>query len=264
MPPLIRLLRVLSALFASMMLIDGSSIARAELSELQGTYWRLDRIEGISDDHSKVILRIARAAIDFTAPCQFAVYPFGYDSSFLRIHPASARETFYPPPRKQGEALKCPTSPVMSAVDAVLPTIGKYAIDADRLTFLDGRDHGLMELSRILAQGLEDREWSIAEYWDVRKRSLVVAQYARAAFINGRVDGSPGCGALIGNYILSGTHLTVRATWVLGGACPKDDYAQNLFVVRALSDERVVEIDDNRAVLRDEHGVVQIVLKPQS
>jgi hypothetical protein len=62
-------------------------------------------------------------------------------------------------------------------------------------------------------------------------------------------------------YKLSGAHLTARVSWVLRGFCPGDS-EQHADVGKALSGERVVEHDGGRVILRDDQGVVRVVLKP--
>jgi heat shock protein HslJ len=118
-----------------------------------------------------------------------------------------------------------------------------------------------MSLTRITTNGLENRDWSIAQYSD--GTPLVAAgDTARVSFMNGRLDGSPGCGALFGMYRPSGTRLTSRVSVILGGYCPDDVMRQSNAVVDALAGERFVEPQGDGIALRDERGTIRIILKP--
>src|SRR5262249_23031646 len=94
-----RSLLIFSSLAVVVALLDGSSVARAgsELSELRGTYWRLDHIDGAAYDTSNVIVRVTRSTIDFSAPCHSVHYPFRYDSGRLRVggHAGEARSCLF-------------------------------------------------------------------------------------------------------------------------------------------------------------------------
>jgi heat shock protein HslJ len=242
-------------LTAAVLLMDGSSTARAQpkFSELQGTFWRFDSINGSSHDQSKVIMRISRHWIDISAPCEYALFPFGYASGSLRFHPALARETL------QGS--QCPRSVVLSAIETGLARVSRYAVNADGLTFLDDNDRPIVALSRVIATGLENREWSISQYWD--GKALVAAeQHAHIVFRNGRVDGSAGCGPLKGHYSLSGQHLKLWVTAMLAGWCPPPALVQLDRIVEALRGDWLVEAELVRTVLRDEQGAMRIILHP--
>jgi hypothetical protein len=80
--------------------------------------------------------------------------------------------------------------------------------------------------------------------------------------VNNFIDGSPGCGALLGNYILSGTRLKASVGWLLGGYCPGEFKPQNDGIIKAISGERTVQHDDQRMVLRDAQETIQVILRP--
>lgn len=130
--------------------------AHSELSSLRETYWRLEHIDGAAEDTSNVVIRITGSSVDFSAPCHFRLYPFNYyRSGFLSVSPHAAATK------------SCvPEWHVSGAVEANLPRINDYVVSGDDLTFLDGHGGPVMRLARIIADGLENRTWSIAQYWD--------------------------------------------------------------------------------------------------
>jgi heat shock protein HslJ len=225
--------------------------ASSELSSLRGTYWRLERIDGAAEETSNVVIRITVSSVDFSVPCHFRLYPFIYSSSGSLIVS----------PRAAATSSCLPEWHVLGAVEANLPRINDYVVGGDDLTFLDKHGGPVMRLTRMIADGLENRTWSIAQYWD-GNHLVEPSREASVAFMGGVVDGSPGCGGLYGRYKLSGTHLTAHLSWLLRGFCPGDYERQNADVVKALSGERLVEHDGGRAILRDDQGVVRVVLKP--
>jgi hypothetical protein len=248
-----QLLVTLLRFAAIVALVGGPCLASAssELSSLRGTYWRLEHIDSVTDDTSNVVVRITRSSFDFSAPCHFRLYPFTSYSGSLKVGPPAAATRSC-----RGEEWH-----VSGAVEANLLRINDYVMTGDDLTFLDGQGGPVMRLARITADGLENRDWSIAQYWD-GTNLVTPSRDASIAFMSGYVDGSPGCGGLYGAYKLSGPHLTTFAGWILGGYCPGDFEPQNNGVVKALSGERLVEHDGDRVVLRDDQGAVQVVLKP--
>jgi META domain len=248
---------IFSCLAACVMLLDGSRIAKAEseLSHLQGTFWHPSRIGEISDEHSNAIVRVSRGTMDFNLFCLYASYPFSYDSGSLRFHPAWQRGT--------RESAQCPKSLALSTIETGLASARGHALNGDGLTLLDEHDLPIMTFSRVIATGLENREWTISEYWD--GAALVAAEHhARIVFWNGRVDGSPGCGALEGFYSLSGQDLKLWVGAMLAGWCPRPALTQMDRVVEALrlTGDWHVEQDLGRTVLRDKQGAIRIILSP--
>jgi heat shock protein HslJ len=241
-----------SCLAVVMALVHGPStaITAADLSELAGTFWRLDHLDGTSNDTSSIVVHISKYVINVSAPCVARLYPVSYASGSLKIEPSAGSTSC------QGTK-----SSAMEAVETSLPKIAGYVVKADVLSFLDDQSHPMLTLSRVTATGLENKEWSIDQYYD--GVNLVPATpEARVTFVNNFIDGSPGCGALLGNYILSGTRLKASVGWLLGGYCPGEFKPQNSGIVRALSGERTVERDDQRMVLRDAQETVQVILRP--
>jgi heat shock protein HslJ len=263
---------VFSNLAVVVALLDGSSMAKAgsELSELRGTYWRLDHIGGTAT--SNVIVRVTRSTIDFSAPCHSVPYPFHYDSGRLRVggHAGEARSCQF---AKWSDLFaKCGTRSCLfakwsdlrsgsDAFEANLPRISRYSVNGDILTFLDLRDRPVMALARITANGLENRDWSIAQYSD-GTNLVTPRENASIAFMNGRLDGSPGCGAMSGQYRLSGARLTVSYLWLLISGCCCTGDGQYRDVLSALSGDRIIQREGDKVILQDDQGATRIILKP--
>ena len=247
---------VASCLVVVAALFHGPSTARAEsdLSELAGTFWRVDRLDGTSHDTSSIVVHISRFMIGFSVPCEAQGYPLSYVSGSLKIEPSAASS------RGSCQAIKSPAkSPVMAAVEATLPRITGHTVKADVLTLLDNQSRPVLALSRITATGLENQEWSVDQYSD--GVNLVTAtRKATVTFVHNVIDGSPGCGWLWGRYSLSGAHLKTWVSWLLAGSCPGDLEPQSNGIAKALSGERTVERDNRRIILRDDRGAIQAVL----
>lgn len=169
-------------------LVDGPSTATtaSDLSELAGTFWRLDRLDGTPNDTSAIVMHISKFAINVSAPCVARLYPLSYASGTLKIEPSAGSTSC------QGTK-----SSAIAGVETSLPKIAGYVVKADVLSFLDDRSHSVLTLSRVTATGLENKEWSIDQYYD--GVNLVPATpEARVTFVNNFIDGSPGCGLSLG------------------------------------------------------------------
>ena len=115
---------------------------------------------------------------------------------------------------------------------------------------------------RMTETGLENQEWSIERYYDGANLVPAIAT-SRIVFVNGRVEGTPGCGSLIASYTLSATRLSVASFGlVLGGYCVDALLSQSKGITKLLSGELTIERDGQRLVLRNADGVVQVVLGP--
>ena len=115
--------------------------------------------------------------------------------------------------------------------------------------------------------GIENRWWHIARYQGNNPRradeeGLIETKVAaEITFKNGRIEGSAGCGALVGDYTVSGDHLTIHADFVLAGLCLEGE-VQNGLVISALRASVRIEQNDDRVILRDRDGKAQILLIP--
>jgi hypothetical protein len=76
-------------------------------------------------------------------------------------------------------------------IEADLPRVAGYTVKGDVLELLDGHKYPVLALSRITPTGLENRAWSIDQYFD--GAMLVTAPpVTEITFMNGGVDGGSG------------------------------------------------------------------------
>ncbi len=143
-----------------------------------------------------------------------------------------------------------------------------FRLDGNHLVIHDGKGNTVVEMDRIVPAGLEYRTWKIESYFDGSKLAATPVEYrAFVSFYSGRLEGSPGCGALWGNYVLSGENrVRISAAWVLMGNCgPGAEAAidRNDRVTNAMNGERWVELGEKKIVLKDAQGVSKIVLSAE-
>jgi hypothetical protein len=233
------------------------------LAELDGTFWRLTDMRDHSDGLSDVIVRITASSVDFSVPCAYFYYP-------LRDH--GSRLTVSPPWAWGGSCMTDKAwlrRPQISRVfDRNIMMVSRYAVNDDRLILQDSHGQFLIALIRLRSEGLENRRWLITSYFD--GQTLVAADTTtnsppQISFMHRHIDGTPGCGAFLGGYVLSGDRLKADVGWTLAGKCTGDWDAverQNNLIVRALSSaERRIERDGHRVMLRDGQGTIQLMLE---
>jgi heat shock protein HslJ len=211
------------------------------------------RIEGNSGERPEVIVQIDTAWVGFSVPCQFVLYL-----------PPQIRLVAVPSGLvvgDNGKPPRCKGSVVMDAIKTSLTKVRRHTVGAGGLTLLDDQDRPIMALSRLVASGIENRKWSIAEHWD--GQSLVAGRHdAHITLIYGRIDGTPGCGGLDGHYTLSGDPLKLAIGYILFARyCSPESSKSAARVMQALSGDLLVEVGPDRAVLRDEKGVTRAVLQ---
>ena len=85
---------------------------------------------------------------------------------------------------------------------------------------------------------------------------------AEITFRSGHIDGSAGCGALVGDYKLSDGHLTIHAHFALAGLCFEDSSRQNDGVIRDLNRVTQMKRRNETMLLLDVGSDVEIVLVP--
>jgi hypothetical protein len=128
------------------------------------------------------------------------------------------------------------------------------------------------------AQGptLEGPWWHVVGYFDggrivsplsshnIIARTPDVAEFLGPAlsFAGGRLWGLIGCSTLRGHYELSDHVATISASapLLLGGYCPPELDQIRSPVLRALNGIRSVETGPDEVILRDQQGVVEVVL----
>jgi hypothetical protein len=245
-------------------LFNGVGTAKAEsgLSTLAGTFWRLDRLDRTSERwiaalvrreiFLSIVVHISNSSIGFNAPGgEVRRYGFRHGSGSLEIGGrAAGRSSFW-----------FTNGFVLDSVEANLPRVADYMVKGDVLEFLDDHGQPLLALSRITATGLENREWSIDQYFD--GANLVTApREAWITFISNSVEGMLGCCGLTDTYRISGNRLQVSTGFCFaGGWCPAEYESPTIAILKAFREELIVEPDGQRMILRDGHGTVQIVLR---
>jgi heat shock protein HslJ len=118
------------------------------------------------------------------------------------------------------------------------------------------------------AHGIEGRRWRIAKYsGDGPKNSdeqglLDADNTASITFAKGHINGSAGCGALVGTYSLSGDRLIIQANFVVAGNCTREHWVQNSMILIALKGDLRIEEKDGHILLRDTSGKARVLLVP--
>jgi heat shock protein HslJ len=118
------------------------------------------------------------------------------------------------------------------------------------------------------AHGIENRRWRIAKYrgegtQKSDEQGLINAtKTAEITFAKGHIDGSAGCGALVGTYSLSGDRLIIRPDFVLLGLCLREEWIQNQLILTALKGDLRIEEKDDDTLLRDTNMKARVLLVP--
>lgn len=118
---------------------------------------------------------------------------------------------------------------------------------------------------------LESRDWSIEAYFDGAEFTPSEAVFRQAGFVafnSGALSGSPGCGALIGDYAIDGDNLSISADVFLTGSClyrdgrePMNPWPASLRVVAALNMVSTLRrLSPDEFALQDATGREQIRL----
>ncbi len=233
-----------------------------DLSELKDTFWHFIQLEGSRADLSGIIIviRDQNTGVTFSAPSYFISFPFEYKLQGIEFHPAW---TYSKVTEENAESRR-----IAVVFENVLHRIRSYEVGQDILTFFDKDRHEIMALHSLRQEGIENRRWNIAKYRDDGKRQtdeegLVDAKVdAEITFLHGRIEGSAGCGALVGDYRLSGDHITLHADFILAGLCYQEGEVQNGLAISALRNSIRIEQKDDRIFLRDKDGKAQILLVP--
>jgi heat shock protein HslJ len=235
--------------------------------ELRNSFWHLKQLQGASPNVSDVVVRIlivtpdgANGTITFSTPSYFIAFPFVYKSTGLEFyaaysHGGTAKDAGFPQAQQAAQIF-----------ENALQKACCYEVRSSVLTLMDREQHPLIVLSPVQQDGLENRRWRIIRYRgrkSTEKDELTDAmEPADVTFINGRVEGSPGCGAWSGTYRASGDHLTFDVGTFLSGLCSSDQLAEKYWVERDLNGATQIERDGGNILLRDRNGRAMILLVP--
>jgi len=130
----------------------------------------------------------------------------------------------------------------------------------------------MARLRRFEPAGLEFRRWQVAEFavdgrmvepdMSFREPGGAMGRLPPPSIVfeHGWLDGSPGCGGLLGKYRLEGASILISPHWVLAGMCSDSLERQNDVVLQDLAAARRIEADGRRMVLLDAAGQRLVVL----
>lgn len=236
--------------------------AGADLSELEDTFWHLEKLYGSHADFSGVIVNIGGSGVGFSTSSHFISFPFKYRWAGLEFYPASTRIT------ETKDNKFSQDQQIAGAFENTLHKIQSYELSQGSLAFFDKNRRPIMVLSDFRKEGIEFRRWRIAKCrgdgtQPADEDGLVDTKLAEITFLNGHVRGSPGCGGWWGGkYTLSSDHLTVKASFALFGTCDPEEFAQAHLVENALQGDLRVAKKGDRIILRDNSGHARILLVP--
>jgi heat shock protein HslJ len=95
------------------------------------------------------------------------------------------------------------------------------------------------------------------------KSGLIDAKiFSLVTFVNGRLDGTLGCGGLMGTYKLFGNQVTLDGSWVLAGLCDMESSNQNGSIEKYFHEQMRIEETNGHMVLLNAKGEIRIVLDP--
>ena len=233
-----------------------------DLSELQDSFWHLARLRGSQADLSGVTVDIGKGQVTFSTVLYFAAFPFRYKLAGVKFFPAWSHTIASDNSESQRD------KQLANVFENTLHKISSYDLSQDSLTFFGNDQEALIVLNSLRQQGIENRRWRIAKYrGDGNQHSdeegLVDAtESADITLLHGRVEGSPGCGAWVGTYKVSGDHVTVNAQWALAGLCYPAGFAQDRLVENAFKGELQIEENGDHILLRDMTREARILLVP--
>jgi heat shock protein HslJ len=237
----------------------------ADLSELQYTFWHLKHLKDSNDDFPGVTIGIGSLYpkwISFSTPVYTVSFEAKYKFAGLEFSPAYLPNTWVETSRASQDELTA------KAFERNLHKVASYELHKGTLTFYGKDRQPIIVLDALRSKGIENRLWWIAKYRGdgtepVDEEGLTDAIVrAEITLMNGRVEGSPGCGAWIGTYKLSGNHLTLQAMAGLAGLCFPENYAQGELVEESFKGTLRIEKKGDNILLRDKNGRAQILLMP--
>jgi len=233
-----------------------------DLSELEDTFWHLIQLEGSSADFAGVVVNIGPGQVTFSTPSYQTFFPFQYKLAGLAFVPNYGLNVATKN-RKLSQ-----DEQTAKVFEKVLREIGSYEAGPNSVAFFDKDRQAIMVINSFPRTTIENHRWRIAKYrgdstQEADKDGLLNAnEYAEVTFLNGHVNGSPGCGGWWGTYKLSGNQLTFDAGLSLFGTCPPEDLAQDRLVENAFRAAVRIEEKGDHVVLRDKDRKVQILLVP--
>jgi heat shock protein HslJ len=233
-----------------------------DLSELHDTFWHVSRLAGSAADFDGAVIEIEQRGVRFSTPSYFREFPFEYKLAGLEFFPAWARGEDSSSNRFTQDRQ------IASSFEKAMRRISSYSSSNGNLTFWSKEKLPILTLAPVHQMGIENRRWRISKYLVEGGAKgdgdgLIDAKKpAEITFLNGRVDGSPGCGAWVGAYQLSGNELKYDAAFMLAGTCFRDEEEQGKLVVKSFAKEMLIEEGEGHILLRDTNGRVRVLLEP--
>lgn len=260
--PMTRGLFLLSLTFASACI--SSVLAQDEPESLQffldqeDTFWTLDPLpDGTGDPEAIIYFRAD--TMNIVGSCYRQGWSIGWANGVELL-----------PLRRTSNASTCEEArAVVATLGGLIMQARVFHTDADTMSFLDEQGSTLFTLSRLRSDGLENRKWYISSVFDgqslVESRRVfpepeVQRQRPSVVFVHGSLDGTPGCGAWSGTYVLEQSTLSVEGGWNLMGPCFAGHIVND--AVDGLIGERTLEEDGDSIPMHDESGQVRLVLLP--
>lgn len=227
-----------------------------DFSELRNTFWHLAQLKGAVADLSHAAIYIEEFRITLSTPSYAVSIPFQYKLSELGFYPANNQEgddknSSYAQDRKTANTF-----------EGVLHTASSYHRNGGDLTLFDKDGVPIMVLNPLRENGVEARKWRIAKVRIGGEGLTDTKIPAWVILLNGRVEGSPGCGTFHGTYRLSEDELTIQTSYICAGGWLPEQLAQAAWVDSALKASLRVEGSYDRILLRDKRGIAQILLVP--
>jgi heat shock protein HslJ len=233
-----------------------------DLSELQDSFWYLAKVEGSHADLSGVIVEIGKGYISFSTVSFLAAYSFEYNLQGLAFYPADPHTV------SSNSKQSWRDQRVAQLFVKALGQTSSYDFSQETLTFFGKDRRAIVVLNTLQQQGIENRRWRIAKYRGDGSQHgdevglIDATEPAEITFLHGRVEGSAGCGALVGMYKISGDRVTVQADMLLAGFCYPAGFTQEALVEAAFKGELQIEKNGDRIILRDIDGKARILLVP--
>jgi heat shock protein HslJ len=259
-------------LLSDVAVAEPATLARTDLGSLDETYWRVADLPGRPAPPSSLVVTIGGdehpfGSLDYSSTCYFTAGSWNAKGEGLLFGFGSSIEQ------------SCSGASTESAgFEQALKAARSFSVDADGLTFAAADGSAVMVLRRFEPDGLEERHWRIVSFFNGAEMAAPDAQvpdfyshhptmmidwpWPRVTLSGGRVSGSPGCGMLLGSYAISGDHVLIHAGSMLAGWCAQDQFILEGLVLKALNGDRLVVRDGRRMLLKDDKGVVQVVLEP--
>ena len=225
-----------------------------DLSDLPDIFWRLTSMKHSQADLSRVFVSFTEDEVTFSAPECLVYFAVEYEMAGLTFFPGSSRGC-----NKASGLLVG----IAKLFEGDLQSVRSYKQVQGTLTFYDAGQNVVFALTPVVTKTIENRVWRVEKYFAQGGGSdgLVDAKVlAILTFSNGRVEGSPGCGALVGDYKISGTSLSLHLNYLLAGLCLREAELQNDAVNKALQGHLQMEMRSDHVVLRDAKGQVRIQL----